>query len=97
MGDFSYDHQNDGHPVWDKPTLVVAGAQSEYTILEYLTAFTRFFPKAQVETLDTGHWGETGLACTIEDNCLLTIRILVQAERPNEFKKLVLDFIQNSA
>ncbi|KAH6909248.1 mitochondrial protein [Coprinopsis sp. MPI-PUGE-AT-0042] len=96
MGDFSYDHGTEGHPIWEKPALVVAGANSEYAILQHLTAFKSFFPGAQVETLDTGHWGKVELGYTIEVKCLLT-RHLVQAERPNEFKKLVVDFIKKSS
>ena len=41
---------------FDKPTLFIRGARSKYVRDEDMKRITEIFPKATLETLDTGHW-----------------------------------------
>jgi esterase len=41
---------------FDKPTLFIRGARSKYVRDEDMTRINEIFPKATLETLDTGHW-----------------------------------------
>lgn len=40
----------------EKPTLFIRGAKSKYVADEDMTRIKEIFPKAELETLDTGHW-----------------------------------------
>ena len=54
-------------------------------------ALKAFFPKHDMHVLDTGHWGERlHIFMALRANSLL----IVQAEKPNEFLKLVVDFLK---
>lgn len=54
LSNIGLDLQFDGK--FDKPTLFVRGARSKYVRDEDLAHITEIFPKAELETLDTGHW-----------------------------------------
>jgi pimeloyl-ACP methyl ester carboxylesterase len=41
---------------FDKPTLFIRGSRSKYIANEDWTRITEVFPKAELETMDTGHW-----------------------------------------
>jgi esterase len=41
---------------FDKPTLFIRGGRSQYVRDEDMTHIKEVFPKATLETLDTGHW-----------------------------------------
>jgi esterase len=41
---------------FDKPTLFIRGGNSKYVRDEDMTRIKELFPKAELETLDTGHW-----------------------------------------
>ena len=41
---------------FEKPTLFIRGGRSKYVRDEDMTHIKEVFPKAQLETLDTGHW-----------------------------------------
>lgn len=41
---------------FDKPTLFIRGSRSRYIVNEDWTRITEVFPKAELETMDTGHW-----------------------------------------
>lgn len=41
---------------FDKPTLFIRGGRSKYVRDEDMTHIQEVFPKATLETLDTGHW-----------------------------------------
>lgn len=41
---------------FEKPTLFVRGGRSKYVRDEDMTRIKEVFPKAELETLDTGHW-----------------------------------------
>ncbi|KAF6759822.1 mitochondrial protein [Ephemerocybe angulata] len=56
LEEFPYDYSAPERPIWSGPTLVIGGLQSEYHVYDYREAFERFFPKYQLEILDTGHW-----------------------------------------
>jgi pimeloyl-ACP methyl ester carboxylesterase len=59
--------------VFDKPTLFIRGAKSDYILDADRPVIKKFFPNATLVTMDTGHW--------------------VQAEKPEEFVKVVLNFL----
>jgi esterase len=48
------DLQYDG--TFDKPTLFIRGGKSAYVNDEDMIRIKQIFPKAQLDTLDTGHW-----------------------------------------
>jgi esterase len=48
------DLQFDGK--FEKPALFIRGAKSKYVSDEDMTRIKEIFPKAELETLDTGHW-----------------------------------------
>ena len=43
---------------WEGPALFVKGGKSKYINKRNIPTIEGYFPKARVETLDTGHWGE---------------------------------------
>ncbi|KAG6879232.1 hypothetical protein C0992_004293 [Termitomyces sp. T32_za158] len=45
-----------GERQWNGPTLFIKGSQSAYINKHSLAPIESFFPKSQLETLDTGHW-----------------------------------------
>ncbi|KAG6831519.1 hypothetical protein H0H92_009787 [Tricholoma furcatifolium] len=54
LGSFPY--VPDGLNQWRGSTLVVKGAKSDYINDGNILSFKTFFPKMQLEVLDTGHW-----------------------------------------
>jgi pimeloyl-ACP methyl ester carboxylesterase len=59
---------------FDGPTLFINGKKSDYYEQGDDTLIKKIFPRAQITSLDTGHW--------------------VQAEKPQEFSQLVLQFLK---
>lgn len=45
--------------MWEGPALFIKGAKSKYINKRNIPVIEGFFPKARVETLDAGHWGES--------------------------------------
>ncbi|EKM82051.1 hypothetical protein AGABI1DRAFT_105416 [Agaricus bisporus var. burnettii JB137-S8] len=74
LGSFPWDFSDPQRPQWKGKTLVFRGLRSNYITTDNQQAFSQFFPRVTVDTLDTGHW--------------------VHAEKPNEFKDLVVNFIR---
>jgi esterase len=58
---------------FDKPTLFIRGARSNYVRDEDWARISEVFTSAKLETMETGHW--------------------VQAEKPQEFVTLVMDWL----
>ncbi|KAI0314313.1 Alpha/Beta hydrolase protein [Amylostereum chailletii] len=56
MGWFPY---APGERTWDGKTLFVKGNKSRYINKSNLPIMKQFFPNMALETLDTGHWGES--------------------------------------
>ena len=47
---------HDSNRVFDKPTLFIGGSRADYIKPEHHRLIHKFFPKARIEYLDTGHW-----------------------------------------
>ncbi|EIW83602.1 alpha beta-hydrolase [Coniophora puteana RWD-64-598 SS2] len=62
-----------GERTYEGSTLFVKGRKSKFINHKNIPTIKAYFPNAQIEELDTGHW--------------------VHAERPTEYKKLIIDFI----
>lgn len=45
-----------GEVKFEKPTLFIRGKRSDYVVDADMDTITKFFPKATLITLDTGHW-----------------------------------------
>ncbi len=58
-----------------------------------MPALQAFFPNMQLEELDTGHWGEF---YDLNPILLDYSYFLVHAEKPTEFRKLVVDFLKTT-
>lgn len=54
LSKIGYDLQFEGK--FEKPTLFIRGAKSNYVRDEDLERIKEVFPKAELQTLDTGHW-----------------------------------------
>jgi len=54
LGNIGLDLQFPG--TFDKPALFIRGSRSKYIANEDWTRITEVFPKAELETMDTGHW-----------------------------------------
>lgn len=57
IGDFPYDPQHSGHPVFNGPTLFLKGSKSKYINHKNEPTIKSFFPRAELKTLEAGHWG----------------------------------------
>ena len=66
-------------------------ARNRYRVYEQEAALKAFFPKHDMHVLDTGHWGKR---LHIFMGLLANSLLLVQAEKPNEFLELVVDFLK---
>ena len=98
-----------GERSWHGNTLFVKGAKSKYINKNNIPIAKEFFPRMSLETLDAGHWGTCrqtflegntlklfGRTSSCGKVCFQftqTVPVLTPIFRPNEFKKLVIDFI----
>ncbi|KAI8804234.1 Alpha/Beta hydrolase protein [Cladochytrium replicatum] len=54
---FPYDPSDPSRsPKFENPTLFIAGAKGKYITERHIPNIKAFFPKAEIKSLDTGHW-----------------------------------------